>query len=525
MVRASRAWIVYLNNPCSQQTTGTLYVYTAKMWGGRRAWRAVLAAPFGRVYGTARKTVVETVENLLERVAAKLVPGEHARMVGLALQQFGATEEQSSKTTSLQRVCSTSDLAGTCTAPPGLSPRRPSANVTMVHQIYGLFRDGKPMSPLFCESKRRWELVAMSMGVPYHLWNADEVDTLVKLHYPSLWDTYLDVRYPVMRADIARVAILHAYGGLYSDLDIYPNRMVYAQTPISVCMCPSKYKGPVPTFLDMEVLVGTPNNPLLMDWLEYMRDQIAERKTDSGFWQKAKMRYIWHTTGPRAMQRFLKLPKNSSWVVEHLQCSAFWKEDVDSAMDLRKYDVLSKRSNSYFTRVHEIKVGVASFEVPLPSRAVRRRLFGKVPEEQALCHTTPMGKTALPSLGSQPTEQVMNAAAAASAEDAVATTKRWAVEQVTKALNERDSALEKRDEAITLSEDALNASERAYTLARSWAECAESNLNTASGSVFFSLLSIDLQTEVLSIRTERQRGGLHVGAPGSQPTLQPKPLE
>ena len=175
---------------------------------------------------------------------------------------------------------------------------------------------------------------------------------------------------------------------------------------------------------------------------------------------------------------------------------------------------------------------MTNLDVPLPSRAVRRRLFGKVPEEQALCHTTPMGKPALPSLGSQPTEQDMIAAAAASAADAVATTKRWAVEEVAKAQDERDNALETRDEAIqkrdamvTLSEDALNASERAHNLARSWAECAESNLSTASGSVFFSLLSIDLQTEVLSIRTERQRGGPHVGAPGSQPTFQPKPLE
>ena len=81
--------------------------------------------------------------------------------------------------------------------------------------MYGCYRDNKPMNALFCESKRRWEQLAESMGVRYHMWNADEVDTLIRTRYAFLWETYKNVRYPVMRADMGRVAILHAYGGLF----------------------------------------------------------------------------------------------------------------------------------------------------------------------------------------------------------------------------------------------------------------------------------------------------------------------
>ena len=79
--------------------------------------------------------------------------------------------------------------------------------------MYGCFRDNKPMSALFCESKRRWEELAQSMVSRYHMWDADEVDTLIRTHYAFLWETYKDVRRPVMRADMGRVAVLHRYGG------------------------------------------------------------------------------------------------------------------------------------------------------------------------------------------------------------------------------------------------------------------------------------------------------------------------
>ncbi len=55
-----------------------------------------------------------------------------------------------------------------------------------------------------------------------------------KQRYPALWDVYRDVRYPVMRCDIGRLAILHCYGGLYADMDTLPVRSRFLQTNLSV---------------------------------------------------------------------------------------------------------------------------------------------------------------------------------------------------------------------------------------------------------------------------------------------------
>ena len=98
----------------------------------------------------------------------------------------------------------------------------------------GVFRDGKPMSPLFQYSSERWRDVAQEMGAQYHLWFADELDALVKQKYPQFWSPYLKAAFSVMRVDIGRLCILHRHGGLYADLDVYPNRGTYAPASLAV---------------------------------------------------------------------------------------------------------------------------------------------------------------------------------------------------------------------------------------------------------------------------------------------------
>ena len=87
---------------------------------------------------------------------------------------------------------------------------------------------------------------------------------------------YKNARFPVMRCDIGRIAILHRFGGLYSDLDVWPNRYEYKHFELAVCSVPpgymaGKYK---PGFLDMELLIAWPGNPFLIDWLKHIKRQI-----------------------------------------------------------------------------------------------------------------------------------------------------------------------------------------------------------------------------------------------------------
>ena len=147
---------------------------------------------------------------------------------------------------------------------------------------------------------------------------------MIKQRYPQHWDMYCGVRYPIMRCDIGRIAIIHSYGGLYADLDTQPNRAWHEQVDLAVArvsvpkdkasakkaarLSAKQRQAPLDCIprLEMEVIIASAGNPLLLEWLERMREEIAPKPYEarSSFWHLARARYVHHTTGPRSMNSF-----------------------------------------------------------------------------------------------------------------------------------------------------------------------------------------------------------------------------
>ena len=54
------------------------------------------------------------------------------------------------------------------------------------------------------------------------LWNdSEDLDRIVRDHYPRYWNLYQSFPVHIMRIDFARLCILHRYGGIYADMDYY----------------------------------------------------------------------------------------------------------------------------------------------------------------------------------------------------------------------------------------------------------------------------------------------------------------
>ena len=58
--------------------------------------------------------------------------------------------------------------------------------------------------------------------------------------------------------------------------------------------------------------MGAPGNPVFLQWLAYIRDEIARKPYHQGRYKTYRMLYVHETTGPRAMQRFFNLRRNQS---------------------------------------------------------------------------------------------------------------------------------------------------------------------------------------------------------------------
>ena len=305
-------------------------------------WRPVLRV-IGerRCFGTRQKSAVESTRNLLSRISDRMSDAERDRLL-IAVQAVHGPSTH------------------------GSQPSSPPC-VSIIHQIYGVFRDGKQMSRLFENSLHRWRNAAQQMGAQHHLWSADEVDALIQQRYHQFWTTYKDLPFSVMRVDFGRIAILHSYGGLYADLGVYPNRDTYAPASLAVqkviatghCKAMKRWlpakvsKNEVKDrtgLLDMEVLIASKSNPILLRWLHYMCRQIDERQyAKSTYWQSWKLRYIWNTTGPECMTRFLRLKANAEdrSNLKFILSSNNFDQGADLSVSAKRmYDVMSFQSNS-----------------------------------------------------------------------------------------------------------------------------------------------------------------------------------
>ena len=114
--------------------------------------------------------------------------------------------------------------------------RSVDAGVEFIHQVYGLHRDGRDMPGLFKRSSSAWQAYAGRRQCKYKLWTADDVDTLIQREAPPWLQTlYKQVRFNVQRVRVACFFILYKYGGLYADLDIFPNLEKFPLVPLGLC--------------------------------------------------------------------------------------------------------------------------------------------------------------------------------------------------------------------------------------------------------------------------------------------------
>lgn len=71
-------------------------------------------------------------------------------------------------------------------------------------------------------SLNSWKNMFEPLNYTIKLWTDDDILQLVKGKYSWILTTYETYPQNIQRADIARLLVIHAEGGIYADLDVYP---------------------------------------------------------------------------------------------------------------------------------------------------------------------------------------------------------------------------------------------------------------------------------------------------------------
>jgi len=61
----------------------------------------------------------------------------------------------------------------------------------------------------------------------HRVWNDEEIDNLVRRHYPKYWEMYNQFPAHIMKIDFVRFCFLHKFGGIYADMDVYCYKNFY----------------------------------------------------------------------------------------------------------------------------------------------------------------------------------------------------------------------------------------------------------------------------------------------------------
>jgi mannosyltransferase OCH1-like enzyme len=138
-------------------------------------------------------------------------------------------------------------------------------NVT-VHQIAP--KDRSKWHPFWSKCHESWK--------QYHevmLWNDQEdIDDLIRDHYPQYWNLYQAFPFHVMRIDFVRLAMLHRFGGVYADMDVFCYQPIpSAYTEKSFLALENLISEYTSARYENSLMAAKKDNPFLIHLMNYVK--------------------------------------------------------------------------------------------------------------------------------------------------------------------------------------------------------------------------------------------------------------
>lgn len=152
-------------------------------------------------------------------------------------------------------------------------------------------------------------------GYWYVLWRDVDLEQLIQLAYPWAWETYVNLKYNIQRVDFGRMFVLHAYGGVYSDLDLSPKRSMQPlldffsndSTPFEIALVEGP-SGRAGLLLSNFLMFSVPHASWIMTYISYV---VCESWRVLMPWyvrvlHRIKHYYVMMSTGPAAVSMVYK---------------------------------------------------------------------------------------------------------------------------------------------------------------------------------------------------------------------------
>ena len=177
-----------------------------------------------------------------------------------------------------------------------------------IHQIYGIFDDGVDMNdiPIFKKNTELTRAFCKGHNIKYKMWSLKECEELICEHYPEYIELWSEFRHPIQKADFIRYLILHRFGGIYVDCDIYPIKPLtdlLKDDLLFVCWNNDLQKKPYNA-----IMGSKPLNDLFIRICNDIIDRVEEKQSMT-IYETWVGRLVFQTTGHHMLKHHV--PKSS----------------------------------------------------------------------------------------------------------------------------------------------------------------------------------------------------------------------
>lgn len=142
------------------------------------------------------------------------------------------------------------------------------------------------------------------------IWSDEfDIDELVREHYPQYWQLYQDFPAHINRLDFARFCILHKFGGVYADMDMFCYKNFYSELTHDLHIVEAPYGE---EFLESSLMMSVPDHEFWLACMDLSKHQfythVQSKKIQIPFNNNRATQYILtFVAGPNLICRVWRL--------------------------------------------------------------------------------------------------------------------------------------------------------------------------------------------------------------------------
>jgi hypothetical protein len=102
------------------------------------------------------------------------------------------------------------------------------------------------------------------VGFEFVFWDDNDLDILIKNHYPEYLDYYNNLPFHIMRIDFARYCIMHRFGGIYADMDMFCYKNFYPELNNEIYFVESLYASDSEEKVQNSLMCSVPDHKFFL---------------------------------------------------------------------------------------------------------------------------------------------------------------------------------------------------------------------------------------------------------------------